>query len=108
MAFEQHDRDRLRRVESLLGWLVGAVIDLRMEVRTMAGELDALEAQVTAVSDAEDAAIALLNGLFQQLQDAINSGNPARIQAVTTTLKAKTDALAAAIVANTPAASPTP
>lgn len=74
----------------------------------MANELDALEAQVTTVVDAEDSAIALLQGLFQKLQDAINSGNPARIQAVTDALKAKTDALAAAIVANTPAASPTP
>lgn len=74
----------------------------------MAGELDALTAQVAANGDAEAAAATLLQGLFQKLQDAINSGDPAKIQALTTQLKAQTDALAAAVVANTPAETPAP
>lgn len=104
MPFEERDRRALARVEHLLEALVSQTAGLQQEVRHMAGELDALEAQVKATTDAEDSAIALLQGLAQKLQEAINSGNPARIQAVNDSLKAKTDALAAAIVANTPAA----
>lgn len=81
-------------------------------------DLDALIATTTATEDAEDAAVTLLQKLFAsqaelqaKLDAAIAAGDPAaiaaaqkQIQDATALLKTKTDALAAAIVANTPAA----
>lgn len=75
--------------------------------------LDALAAQITQTTDAEDAAIALLNGIAARIQAAVdaalaNGATAAELAPVTTevaNLKAKTDALSAAVVANTPAAS---
>jgi hypothetical protein len=73
-------------------------------VTKMAGELDALTAAVQRNSDVEDSAIVLLQGLKAALDAAIASGNPAALTALSTTIGAKADALAAAVVANTPAA----
>ena len=74
-------------------------------------EVDALLAQVTENTSTEGSAVALLNGLggfFQQHKD-----DPAKIEALAVgltnakgDLKLSADALAAAIVANTPAAPP--
>ena len=64
--------------------------------------LDDLKTQVQANTDAEDASATLLG----QLADIIkaNANDPAKVQALGDQLKAHADALAAAIVANTPAA----
>lgn len=88
---------RLQRIEMALSVLNGRVI-------VMAGELDALEAQVAQENTVIDSAITLLSQLHTMLQDAINSGNPARIQAVVDEIAAKQQALADAVTANTPAA----
>lgn len=74
--------------------------------------LDALAAAVTKTTDAEDAAIAALNGIAGRIQAAVDAAlaNGATadqlvpVQAEADNLSAKADALAAAIVANTPAA----
>lgn len=68
----------------------------------MAGELDALTAEVTANTDAEASAVILLGQLHDLLVAA--GTDPAKLQALTTQLASSKDALAAAIVANTPAA----
>lgn len=73
-------------------------------VTKMSTELDTLTAAVQRNSDAEDSAITLLQGLKAALDAAIASGNPAALTALSAQIGAKTDALAAAIVANTPAA----
>lgn len=70
--------------------------------------LDDLEAQVTANTDVITSVETLVASLAQKLQEAIDSGNPARIQAVVTALKAKDEELAAAVAANTPAPPVTP
>lgn len=70
----------------------------------MAGELDALEAAVTRNTDVDASAIALLQGLKTKLDEAIASGDPAKLAAFSASLGASTDALAAAVAANTPAA----
>lgn len=67
----------------------------------MAGELDALTAQVTANTDAEASAIQLLTNLHDLLVAA--GTDPAKLTALTTQLQTSKEALAAAIVANTPA-----
>ena len=63
-----------------------------------------LKATVEAERTVIDSAIVLLNGLAQQLKDAIANGDPAAIQAIADELDAQSQALAAAVVANTPGA----
>jgi hypothetical protein len=77
---------------------------LDVEIHQMAGELDALTAQVAANTDAEQSAITLLTSLHQLLADAIASGDPAKLTALRDQLATSKDALAAAVVANTPVA----
>lgn len=75
--------------------------------RRMSVQMDSLAAQVKANSSVVDSAIVLIRGLAQRIQDLINAGaNPAALQAFVDELKSKDDALAAEVVANTPAAPP--
>ena len=75
---------------------------LTQKEKQMALTLDALTAQVTANTSAEASAIALIQGLADQIAAA--SGNQAAVDALAVQLKASADALGAAVVANTPAA----
>ena len=71
-----------------------------------------LEAQVRATTEVEDSATALINGFAARLQAAIDAAiangataaELAPVSAEVTALKTASDALAAAVVANTPAA----
>lgn len=75
---------------------------------------DALAAQVKANTDAEAAAVIVMNGFAARVDAAVakaladNPGiTPAQLQGITdetASMKASADALSAAIVANTPAA----
>jgi len=64
-------------------------------------DLSAITAQVTANTDAEASAVQLLNNLSAII--AANKTDPVALQALSDQLKNSGDALAAAIVANTPA-----
>lgn len=74
--------------------------------------LDALAAQVTQNTTIEGSAVQLINGIAQRITDAVNAAiaggaTAADLQPVTdeiAALKASSDALSAAIAANTPAA----
>lgn len=66
----------------------------------MSKQLDALQAQVDEIETVADSAIALINGLAAQILAL--KDDPARIEALAVELKAKSDLLAAAVVANTP------
>jgi hypothetical protein len=68
------------------------------------GVLDDLTVQVQKNADVEASAVVLIQGIAQKLADAIAAGNPAAITALQAQLSASADALAAAVVANTPAA----
>ena len=68
----------------------------------MSEQLDTLTGTVTATGGVIDSAIELLGGLSAQI--AAIKDDPVAIQALSDELAAKKDALAAAIVANTPAA----
>ena len=68
----------------------------------MAADLTALTAQITANTDAEASAVTLLNQLSALISAAAN--DPVAVAALATQLKTSADTLAAAIVANTPAA----
>lgn len=74
----------------------------------MAGALDRLETEVAETTTVIDSAIVLLKGLKDALDAAIASGNMSRVSAVADTLDAQTNALAAAVVANTPTSPPPP
>lgn len=73
----------------------------KMEISEMAG-LENLTEQVQVNTDTEASAIVLLNGLSAQLASIAN--DPAAVAALAAQLKASSENLAAAIVANTPAA----
>ena len=68
----------------------------------MSNELDALTAQVKENTDVEASAVTLIQGIAAQM--AALKDDPAKIAALSVSLKASADALGAAIVANTPAA----
>lgn len=72
----------------------------------MTTAIDALTAQVSANNDVIQSAITLLQGLKAQLDAAIASGDPTKIQALSDQLGQQDTALAAAVAANTPAAPP--
>lgn len=65
----------------------------------MSAEMDALVAEVEEVKTVEDSAIALLQSIAGQIADA--AGDRAKSLQLAADLKAKTDALAAAVAANT-------
>ena len=67
----------------------------------MSQEFDNMTAQVTANSAAIDSAVVLINGIADRITAA--GVDPVKLNALTTELKMKDDALAAAVVANTPA-----
>lgn len=69
-------------------------------------DLDRAVTDISAMDDVADGAIALMNALTALVKANIN--NPAALQAALTTFEAKKDALAAAVVANTPAADTPP
>jgi hypothetical protein len=69
---------------------------------TMSAELDSLTAQVKANTDVEASALALINGIAARITAA--GTDPAALAALTASLKSSDDDLAAAVLANTPAA----
>lgn len=68
--------------------------------------LSDVEAAVSQNTTVGQSAVTLLNELKAKLDEAIASGDPSRIQAVVDAIGADTQALADAIVRNTPAATP--
>ena len=71
--------------------------------------LENLRTEVGETKTVMGSAVTLLDGLNQKLKDAIASGDPAQIQALSDELDASTNQLAEAITRNTPAeGEPTP
>lgn len=91
--------ERLKRVEAKLDLLLERGV-------VMSKELDALTAQVKQNTDLETSAVTLIKGLADQIVAA--KDDPTKLQALTDELKVKADALASAILANTPPAPPAP
>lgn len=89
-------------VQASLDRIEGALTKQGKDLKAMAGEMDALTAQVTQNTDTEASAVQLLTNLHDLLVAA--GTDPAKLDALRQTLANSKDALAAAIVANTPAA----
>lgn len=101
--------DRLDAIEAKVDAILNAVIDLGAAQATaitnledIMADLTAITASVTENTSAAQSAVTLLN----QLGDLIeaNATDPAALQALADQLHANSQALADAVVANTPAA----
>lgn len=93
-----HDEGGERKLD-LIVQLLRAVL---AQGAKMSQELDDLTAEVAAETTVEQSAITLLNGLAAQLAAA--GTDPVKLKALTASIKSSSDSLAAAVVANTPAA----
>lgn len=74
----------------------------------MGSIIDDLAAKVAAYTTVETSTIALLSDLSARLKSAVASGDPTQITGLIAQLDANNAALAAAVVANTPAVAPAP
>jgi hypothetical protein len=92
---------QLHEINEKLDYIMLALkVVWRKEVEIMA-DLTGLTAQVKANTDAEASAVLLIQGLAAQITAA--GTDPVALQKLSDDLKASADALAAAVVANTPA-----
>lgn len=99
-------RAQLQLVFMDLGWAM-ARLEARQRmtqrgITLMAGELAVLTQEVAEIKGVAESAVALLNGLKAKLDEAIASGDPAALTALSNELDASSNALAAAVAANTP------
>jgi hypothetical protein len=107
-----HDHE----THELLRCIIAELRGLKKEVRLMSAQLDQaftdLDTAVSAQTDAEQSAITLLNRIAQLIADASSGGDAAtvaRLTALKDKIAGDAASLAAAVVANTPAApAPTP
>lgn len=74
---------------------------LNKEIQLMATITD-LTTAIASESTIDDSIITLLNGIVAQLQAAQASGDPAQLDIVLAGIKANSDKISAAVVANTP------
>lgn len=94
--------DAFLSIPKLLQSIREEIQNMREEIQT---QFDELRAEVEAVKSNEAAAATLLQGLHDQLDQALNSSDDPTeivnaIQGITSQLKQDTDALAAAVAAN--------
>lgn len=95
---------KLDNQTAILTKLIGNEANIKKQLNTMGQELDDLKTAVTKDTEVGQSAITLLTGLKAKLDDAIASGDPQALKDLSTQLGTNADALAAAVVANTPAA----
>lgn len=96
-----------KSLESIIQYLSTLERAVLQEKEGIMSAMDDLIAQAKVNTDAEAAAVQVIQSIATQLAAA--QSDPAKIQALTAQLKASATALGAAIVANTPAApAPTP
>lgn len=98
---------RLTRIEQELAEIKRLLLILITKDKDMANALDNLTAKVTAENTVIDSAITLITGLADQIK-AANTANDPALNALADSIQAKSDALAAAVTANTAAAPATP
>lgn len=79
---------------------------LTLGEQIMSQEMDQLVAAVTVNTTVDQSVLTFLAGVAQQITDA--AGDRAKSLALAAAVKQSTDAVTAALLANTPAAPPTP
>jgi hypothetical protein len=100
------NKKQLCRIEAHQHLILWSLAILTERINHMAGELVQLQKDVAAEDTVIDSAITLLGGIKAALDAAIASGDPAALTALSADIQAKTATLSAAVVANTPAATP--
>lgn len=90
------------RIEKKLDTVITLLGRLLNQEMTMSKELDDLAAQVAANTQVEQSAVTLIQGIAAQLAAA--GTDPAKLSALHDQLKSSADALAAAVLQNTPSA----
>ena len=93
---------RLDNIEIKLNRILAKLVGIAKQEKQIMADLTVLTTQVKANTDAEASAILLLQGLSAQIEALKN--DPVALQALADELKVSQEALAAAIIANTPAA----
>jgi hypothetical protein len=91
-------------VETLGKKILESLLSIHQKLNKMANELDDLKAAVAKDTEVDQSAITLLKGLKEKLDEAIASGDPAQLKALSDQLGSNSQALADAVAANTPAA----
>ena len=89
-------------IDAKLTAILSALTSLSTQETHLMAALDDLTAQVQATDDAQQAALLLINGIADRLKAA--GTDPVALKALGDSLKTNSDALSAAVVANTPAA----
>ena len=75
----------------------------------MADDFTGLEAEVANLTSVVDSAVALINGIAARIDAAVaasDAGDNTKLTELSASIKAESDALAAAVASNTPAAPP--
>jgi hypothetical protein len=100
----------LQRLDALLGWLDRRNDSMSTQLHEMQAALARLEQNVSEQTDVMQSATLLIQGLADQVREAAAGQDldavRQRLNNITATLDAEGDALAAAVVANTPVAVP--
>jgi chromosome segregation ATPase len=96
------DPEAMKKLDEILRRLGLIEKSIKQGDEALMADLSALEREVQENSDAVASATSLMEGLSEQLRQA--AGDPAAIQALADELDANTQALAEAVVANTPQA----
>ena len=94
--------DKLDSILILVSRIESVLAVLTMKQEQIMADLTALTAEVERNTTVDESAIALLTGLAAQIE-ALKT-DPAALQALADTMRGSSDALAAAVLANTPAA----
>ncbi len=94
----------LRNLAAVVNGHTERVVALETKLEKLMSVVDDLVAQVATTVAVEQAALAKINDLAKQLQDAVTANNPMAIAKAAADLKAATDPLAA--VAPVPAPAP--
>lgn len=95
----------IKAVAKTLSKLLGAMVEKveSLETNVMAA-IDNVEAEVAEQKTVVESVVTLLNQLKTKLDEAIASGDMARVQAIADEIDANNKKLADAVVANTPSA----
>lgn len=105
----EHDQDHNSWLEQLITHQINKIIQtIQKAEHNIMANLDALTAAVANDTTVDQAIITLLNGLAQQLRDLIAQGiiDPVELQSLVDQITANSDAISAAVVANTPVVEP--
>ncbi len=92
----------ISRIDKTVAQIATDVKAIKAEEDKIMSTVDDIQADVTKEDSVIDGAVTLLKGLADALKAA--GTDPAKLAALHTDITAKTDALAAAVAANTPAA----